>query len=319
MRNIIFRSLATLVALNIYYLISAQAKMVLVLNNKENTIYGYTLGDPSSANAKEIEIFGAMENANALLTSSQESGTAIPEIDILISDPASNSTQTLKLAGVKVKQIKNYTSNYTNGMFELTANGALNVEAICDFQSSELIYKNGNNTGSKLTETPALDKNMERLQTSSSSRWELVPNPTLKGTTGRIVVTMAVPSGTVITITKTSDRTQAETWHENSFNNEKRTATGNFLPGLYNVSFWNETLDSVKVAAGNDTRIKTGVLDLNSKSTWRILDVNKKEIYHMSLHQKLLLPIGTYYIVEGNGNMQLPITIKDGEITEFGN
>jgi hypothetical protein len=70
--------------------------------------------------------------------------------------------------------------------------------------------------------------------------------------------------------------------------------------------------------AGNDTRVKTGVLDINVKTTWKILDENKKEIYHLSLHHSVLLPIGTYYIVTGNGNLQQVVTINDGQTTEFG-
>lgn len=161
---------------------------------------------------------------------------------------------------------------------------------------------------SLLITTPALIK-----------KWSLVSDSLGPEAPGNIMIPMTVPSKTTITITKVPDNAQVAIWHESSFNNTKKTAVGYFSPGFYNVSFWNETLDSVKVAAGYDTHIRTGVLDLNSKTTWKILNANKKEIYHLSLHQKLLLPIGIYYVVEGNSKLEQIVSIKDGAITGLGN
>ncbi len=278
-----------------------QSKMVLMLNNKQSMIYGYTMGDPSSGNSKIIDLFGAMENANVPLTLSQQSGNPISEMDIIITDPASNSTQTIKLSGVMVRQIKNYTSNYSNGMFELSSSGALNMEAICDFQKSELIYKNDGNTGNKIKETPALkDNTLEKLETK--------PNSSLKGSTGRVYLDLPADVECVIFI-------------YNAGTNKEITGTTRdrqfyLAPGKYDVDVSSVKMEEIEVQKGMDTRIKAGILNVSSPPAWALYDETKKiRITGASKSQKIGLPVGNYQL-QMSGSFQ-PVTIKDGETVNF--
>ena len=70
MKPIIPRLTFVFISCHFSFLIVAQTQMKLSFNNKEGNIYGYTLGSSSSGNAKEIDVFGALENVNPYLTSS---------------------------------------------------------------------------------------------------------------------------------------------------------------------------------------------------------------------------------------------------------
>jgi len=150
---------------------------------------------------------------------------------------------------------------------------------------------------------------------SSSQNWVMEPNTSLKGTTGSIVIKMPVSSHVVINIYKAAETQQTDAWHESNFMKNTLTGRENLLPGFYDIAFWSKRIDSIPVKIGNDTRILCGVLDINLKGTWKILDESKKEVYHLGLPQKVLLPVGNYFIA--TGKIEQPVTVADGRVTSF--
>lgn len=154
-----------------------------------------------------------------------------------------------------------------------------------------------------------------RKANSPGKKWVTQLNTNLKGMTGRLIIKMPVSSKALIKIYKTNETEQSDTWHESNFMNKALTGEENLLPGYYDISFWNKRINSILIKAGSDTRIQCGVLDINLKGTWKILDENKKEIFNRSLHEKVLLPVGKYFVATGKAAQ--PVTVKDGEITAF--
>jgi len=284
--------------------LSAQTKMILSMDGKQSDLFGYVLDEPSG-NSREITMFGPLQNAAQSFEFGLEAGKLLPAVNLTITDAVTGTTA-IHLTNLTVLAVKQFISTYTNGSFAISPGGNVNTEVKCRFEKIEI--KSGNNTEQKsVKENSALSKFVDR--------WELVPNEGLKGMTGRIVVKMPAPSRVLMKIYKTGDMKQSDTWHESNFANKDNMASGNYLPGYYDIAIWNERLDSIRVESGNDTRLKVGVLDVNLKGTWRILDENKKELYHLSLHEKVLLPVGNYFVA--TGIIEQPVTVKDGEIVRF--
>jgi len=147
-------------------------------------------------------------------------------------------------------------------------------------------------------------------EVSPGSCCSVVPNPTMKGRLGRLVVTY--PEGT---------KTDAGI---DVFKGDKRATHGygnkafELLPGSYSVVISGKRVDNVTVQSGHDTKVKVGVLRVTAPGGTGIdvLDKDAKtRLTHGYGNKEFGLPIGTVYVsVHGQSEA---VTIKDGQITDF--
>ena len=145
---------------------------------------------------------------------------------------------------------------------------------------------------------------------SPGSCCSIVPNPTMKGRLGRLVVTY--PEGT-----KTSAGIDV-------FKGDKRATSGygdkafELLPGSYTVVISGKRVDNVTVQSGHDTKVKVGVLRVTAPGGTgiEVLDQDAKtRLTHGYGNKEFGLPIGTVYVsVAGQSEA---VTINDGQITDF--
>jgi len=145
---------------------------------------------------------------------------------------------------------------------------------------------------------------------SASTCCSVVPNPTMKGRLGRLVVTF--PEGT-----KVNARVGASIGGKEATYGHGNQAFELF-PGNYTVVISGKRVDNVTVQSGHDTKVKVGVLRVTAPGGTRmgILDKDRKtEITYGHGSQEFGLPIGTVYVsVAGQSEA---VTIQDGKITDF--
>ena len=145
---------------------------------------------------------------------------------------------------------------------------------------------------------------------SASTCCSVVPNPTMKGRLGRLVVTF--PEGT-----KVSARVGASIGGKEATYGHGNQAFELF-PGSYTVVISGKRVDNVMVQSGHDTKVKVGVLRVTAPGGTRmgILDKDRKtEITYGHGSYEFGLPIGTVYVsVAGQSEA---VTIQEGKITDF--
>jgi hypothetical protein len=145
---------------------------------------------------------------------------------------------------------------------------------------------------------------------SASACCTVVPNPTMKGRLGRLVVTF--PEGT-----KVSARVGASIGGKEATYGHGNQAFELF-PGNYTVVISGKRVDNVTVQSGHDTKVKVGVLRVTAPGGTRmgILDKDRKtEITYGHGSNEFGLPIGTVYVsVAGQSEA---VTIQEGKVTDF--
>jgi hypothetical protein len=145
---------------------------------------------------------------------------------------------------------------------------------------------------------------------SASACCTVVPNPTMKGRLGRLVVTF--PEGTKVSarVGVSKGGKEATYGHGNQ--------AFELFPGSYTVVISGKRVDNVTVQSGHDTKVKVGVLRVTAPGGTRmgILDKDRKtEITYGHGSQEFGLPIGTVYVsVAGQSEA---VTIQEGKITDF--
>jgi hypothetical protein len=138
----------------------------------------------------------------------------------------------------------------------------------------------------------------------------VVPNPTMKGRLGRLVVTFPEGSnpGTYIEVSKGG----------NAATNGRGNVAFELLPGSYTVVISGKRVDNVTVQSGHDTKVKVGVLRVTAPGGTRIDVLDKDGKTHLTDgygNKQFGFPIGTVYVqIAGQSE---PISIKDGQITDF--
>ena len=150
----------------------------------------------------------------------------------------------------------------------------------------------------------------QKLNTGAQP-WEIKMDATIKGIGGEI--TMQIPN-------KLGGRTHMEFYIAGDTKNRVASWFGNneakLLPGLYDIVVDGRyTIKNVPVELGKQTRLKMGVFSVSGYGSSPVIE-------NSSSHQKfsysppftILLPEGTYYL---NGKKNIPIVIKDGELTEL--
>ena len=67
------------------------------------------------------------------------------------------------------------------------------------------------------------------------------------------------------------------------------------LPGIYDLEINHIKITGVPVEKGNETRLKTGVLNINNSTSWTLYDASKQKVLLNSVSAgKRGLPIGKY-------------------------
>ena len=138
----------------------------------------------------------------------------------------------------------------------------------------------------------------------------VVPNPTMKGRLGRLVVTYpeGTDAGARIDVSK-GEKPATSGYGNQAFE---------LLPGSYTVVISGKRVDNVTVQSGNDTKVKVGVLRVTAPGGTRmdLLDKDTKTPLTSAYGNKQFgLPIGTV-LVQIAGQSEA-VTIQDGKITDF--
>jgi hypothetical protein len=147
-------------------------------------------------------------------------------------------------------------------------------------------------------------------KTPPGSCCSIVPNPTMKGRLGRLVVTYpeGTKAGARIGVSK-GDTEATSGYGDKAFE---------LLPGNYTVVISGKRVDNVTVQSGHDTKVKVGVLRVTAPGGTGIdvLDQDAKTRLTSGYGNKEFgLPIGTVYVsVAGQSEA---VTIKEGQITDF--
>ena len=156
----------------------------------------------------------------------------------------------------------------------------------------------------------ALPTATQAPEISPGSCCSVVPNPTMKGRLGRLVVTYpeGTKAGARIGVSR-GDKEATSGYGDKTFE---------LLPGSYTVVISGKRVDNVTVQSGHDTKVKVGVLRVTAPGGTRIgvLDKDgKTELTSGYGNKEFGLPIGTVYVsVAGQSEA---VTIKDGQITDF--
>lgn len=138
--------------------------------------------------------------------------------------------------------------------------------------------------------------------------WQITPNATLKGPTGRIVVDFPAPASVIFHVLG-ADYRQLAAWYE--------PGSGNFMPGAYVIKIWDAAYEGVPVKKNMDTRIKVGVLKLNIQEPYKILDPQGQAMFsgHPREKKAVVFPVGAYTLQ--TATLTERIEIKDRQVTEF--
>jgi type VI protein secretion system component Hcp len=275
----------------------AQTKMILTLDGKESDIFGYSL-DPSTGSAKEISMFGPMQNAAPVFQSNFMSGKPLPAVNISITDAAAGAS-TINLTGVMVLAIKQYISTYSNGSFTVAPGGNVNTEVKCKYEKIEI------KTGAPININKP--ENVNILSQTNEQKW-VISNASIKGATGKISVTLPADAECEIKIYDPAD---------NKFlGSFKKSDAIILFPGTYKVKVSNADVNDVPVRQGMETRLKAGILSLASPVDYKLYDLTKKTFFgSYKGPKKIGLPVGIYQLSLNERFQQ--IVIKDGETLEF--
>ena len=291
-----------LFALNISCELSAQNKMTVTTNNKTGDIFGYNLSGAtknsteSASPSGSVDMFGPMQNIDIEFSKALAIGQPITEVDINIVGTDLKPVETIKLKSVSVIQIKEYTSSFTDGVFQLSSPGGLNRAVNCSYGSMQIHYYN-NDTGEKI-----------KAPLNKMEKYEMNTNSSLTGTTGRVYLNLAADVECVVFIYNPGTNKEITgTTKDRSFY---------LAPGKYDIKVSSVKMEEIDVEKGMDTRIKAGILNVSSPSAWALYDENKKiRITASSGAKKIGLPIGNYQL-QMNGSFR-PVTINDGETINF--
>lgn len=154
----------------------------------------------------------------------------------------------------------------------------------------------------------------DRTLVSSPVRWEIKPNPELKGASGQIVfqfpklTTHGIYEIAVFEIGGTKQITP--TWYgSRSFR---------LLEGEYDVEINGMRLSRVPVKGGSDTRLHTGIIRFHTPGgTWvEVFDVNqKKPLCSWNGPSSCVVPPGEFHIKIGGSSKK--VSIADGQVIDF--
>jgi hypothetical protein len=146
----------------------------------------------------------------------------------------------------------------------------------------------------------------QQFHTGTQPMWEILPDKTLTGVTGQLLLQMPVNIGYAhLKVFKSGDTKMAASLFGNS--------KSKLLPGNYDVMMGKYSIKNVPIEVGKTTRLKMGILNYSPRGSVQIVDGNNQKI-GMAGPFKIALPPGTYYI---DGKKEHSFVIKDAEVTEY--
>ena len=276
--------------------------MIMTVKDQKCDILGYAMDPDGSGNKQSISLLGPMQNAETIFQLSYASGNPIGNIVISITNPSSAENTTITLTDVTVYGIKEYLSNYSNGIFNISSNGNANTELKCRFNKIE--FQSGSGTGSSNEKGNIQSGN---LKDHTDQKWEMQTDPSLTGVTGQLVLQMPkeIPIISHLQAFAAGDTKAAASW----FGNNK----SNLMPGTYDIVIEKYKLSNVPIEKGKTTRLKVGLLNFTPRQSVTIVDGNQQK-FTMAGPFKIVLPVGTYYI---DGKKDQAFVMKDGEQTDY--
>jgi len=269
-----------------------QDKMVMTINGKQNDILGYAMDPDGTGDTRSISILGPMQNSLTALQMSYASANPISTIYITISEPGKQVTS-MKITDATVYALKQYVSNYSNGVFSISSSGTVNTEIKCKFKIL-------------LTRVGDVNINDDVPGMNNNKPWEIIPDDKLKGMSGQLRYHM--PDFAMYTHTEVFDA-----------GTEKRVGSffgdgsQDLLPGQYDIMLGKYRINAVPIEKGKITLLKLGGFEYSNYGGVEIVDDKNQKITHAGPF-KILLPAGTYTI---GGNKRKSFVIKDGEVTIF--
>ncbi len=146
-----------------------------------------------------------------------------------------------------------------------------------------------------------------KIETKEANQWAMVPNFSLKGGTGQLLVNLPVQATIACSVTKAGD---AKILFSLKGNNPK-----DLMPGIYDITFWNIKINSVVVEKGKESRILAGVLNSTVKKPWEVWTMDGQKVFGAGSAKMVALPVGKY-IIKTSG-VEIKTTINDGQVTIF--
>lgn len=152
--------------------------------------------------------------------------------------------------------------------------------------------------------------------TDETQKWTITPNPSLKGTPGRMTVNLPPGTKYVVQVFKSGSRERAAS--------ESGFKSASLLPGLYDVIINTGGSDAaqlwrvrgIPVESGKDTRLHAGVLNVTVDGIWNVYDESRDVmIVGGNGPAKIGLLAGSYQVKLGNAFTS--IVIRDGQVTDF--
>lgn len=138
------------------------------------------------------------------------------------------------------------------------------------------------------------------------SKWTMIPNLSLKGENGLLIVSLPVQAAVSFTVTHHGDPKILYSWH---------TATKKDLPpGNYDIIFWNIKIPVV-IEKQKETRILAGVLNSTVKKPWEVWSNDSTKIFSAGSAKMVALPAGKYILKTGSVSVKTNIT--DGQVSIF--
>jgi hypothetical protein len=137
----------------------------------------------------------------------------------------------------------------------------------------------------------------------------VIPNPTLKGRLGHLVVEFpagALPNGTKVAVLKDGKEVNA------GFGNR----TWDLLPGTYDVVISGKQVSNVTVQARHDTMVKVGVLRISIGPQTKVSVLDGGNEIAGGYGDRLIGLLPGSYNVTVAGQTQ-SVTITEGQVTDF--
>ena len=274
---------------------------ILYGQTKTNGILGYTMDPDNKGDKQTISLIGTMENSIVDFQMSFQSGNPISSVAFILSDPNPNNTLYIKINGAVVFGLKQFSSEYSSGIFKVSPSGTVYTEVKIKFKSI-FLEKNADQPKNNI-------QNINPLKSGTTQSWMIQSDPTIKGIGG--IITMQIPK-------QIGFHTHMEFF--NADDNKKVVAswfgnnTAKLLPGNYNILVDKKyTIYNVPVELGKQTRLKMGVFKIGGFGTFTLENSDHNK-FSYGAPVSIILPEGTYHMMD---KKLTPIYIKDGELTEL--
>lgn len=217
-----------------------------------------------------------------------------------------------KIGALNLKPLQNDLDRVAKEMIEDALNGGVMNMLYNEFiQLVRRILPSYFETCRDLYTDPETLLNMvdDKKEGKESGPWEIIPNQSLKGSTGRLVAQLPAKASMILQIHKSGEPKHFDAWYDSK--------ASNLLPAIYDIKVNNVWLQNVPIQKGKDTRLKLGVLEIPFDGNYSVKMDDGTEVIKVSGNEKrmLVLPEGKYKVVVASGEQQ--VKIKDGAVTTF--